>query len=203
MTGPPALDVSRETHQRLTLYAELLRQWTARINLVARSTLPDLWTRHFADSAQLYRLAPHPVDHWVDLGSGGGFPGLVIAILGMEAGSPARVTLVESDMRKAAFLATVIRQTGAPATVIARRAETLKPLGADVLSARALASLPVLLGHAERHLAPSGTALFPKGVSWEKECVAARDKWKFDARVATSETDDGAVVMSIKGVARV
>jgi len=106
-------------------------------------------------------------------------------------------------MRKAAFLATVIRQTGAPATVIARRAETLKPLGADVLSARALASLPVLLGHAERHLAPSGTALFPKGVSWEKECVAARDKWKFDARVATSETDDGAVVMSIKGVARV
>jgi len=203
VTGPPALDVSRETHQRLTLYAELLRQWTARINLVARSTLPDLWTRHFADSAQLYRLAPHPVDHWVDLGSGGGFPGLVIAILGMEAGSPARVTLVESDMRKAAFLATVIRQTGAPATVIARRAETLKPLGADVLSARALASLPVLLGHAERHLAPSGTALFPKGVSWEKECVAARDKWKFDARVATSETDDGAVVMSIKGVARV
>lgn len=203
MTGPPALDVSRETHQRLTLYAELLRQWTARINLVARSTLPDLWTRHFADSAQLYRLAPHPVDHWADLGSGGGFPGLVIGILGMEAGSPARVTLVESDMRKAAFLATVIRQTGAPATVIARRAETLKPLGADVLSARALASLPVLLGHAERHLAPSGTALFPKGVSWEKECVAARDKWKFDARVATSETDDGAVVMSIKGVARV
>jgi len=202
MTGR-VWDVSRETSARLETYAALLRKWNPRINLVSRNTLPDLWTRHFADSAQLCSLAPHPVGHWADLGAGGGFPGLVIAIVAMETGSPRRVTLVESDVRKGAFLNTVIRETGAPAAVVTDRIEAMPPLSADVLSARALADLTTLLGFAERHLAPEGTAIFPKGATWEKEVSAARKAWNFACRVAKSETEDGPVLLHITGVARV
>ncbi len=202
MTGR-GWDVSRETSARLETYAALLRKWNPRINLVSRNTLPDLWTRHFADSAQLYSLAPHPVGHWADLGAGGGFPGLVIAIMAMETGSPRRVTLVESDARKGAFLNAVIRETGATATVVTDRIEALPPLSADVLSARALADLTTLLGFAVRHLAPGGTAIFPKGATWEKEVTAARKAWSFGCRVAKSETEDGPVLLRITGVARV
>jgi len=202
MTGQ-GLDVSRETSERLEIYATLLRKWNPRINLVSKTTLPNLWTRHIADSAQLYDLAPHPVDHWADLGAGGGFPGLVIAIMAMETGSPRRVTLVESDARKGAFLNTVIRETGARASVIIDRIEETEALMADVLSARALADLPTLLGFAERHLAPGGTAIFPKGATWEKEVSAARKAWKFDCQVANSETEDGPVLLRITGAARV
>lgn len=197
------LDVSRETSERLEIYASLLRKWNPRINLVSKTTLPNLWTRHIADSAQLYDLAPHPVDHWADLGAGGGFPGLVIAIMAMEMESPRRVTLVESDARKGAFLNTVIRETGARASVIFDRIEATAPLMADVLSARALADLPTLLGFAERHLAPGGTAIFPKGATWEKEVSAARKAWNFNCQVANSETEDGPVLLRITGVARV
>ena len=203
MTGVPALDVSRETLDRLEIYAELLRKWNPRINLVAKSTLDDLWSRHMIDSAQVFGLADHPVDHWVDLGSGGGFPGLVVAIMAMEHGSPKKVTLVESDVRKSAFLRTVIRETGAPANVLTSRIEVTEPLNADVLSARALADLPALLEFAERHLSPHGTAIFHKGASWKKELSAAQEKWKFDHRVATSTTEEGPVVLSIAGVTRV
>lgn len=197
------LDVSRETSERLEIYATLLRKWNPRINLVSKTTLPNLWTRHIADSAQLYDLAPHPVDHWADLGAGGGFPGLVIAILAMETESPRRVTLVESDARKGAFLNTVIRETGVRASVIIDRIEETEALMADVLSARALADLPTLLGFAERHLAPGGTAIFPKGATWEKEVSAARKAWNFTCQVANSETEDGPVLLRITGVARV
>lgn len=196
-------NVSRETRRRLETYAALLKKWNARINLVSKATLPDLWTRHFADSAQLFRLAPHPVSHWADLGSGGGFPGLVIAIQAIESGTPARVTLVESDARKGAFLRSVICETGAPATVVTGRIESIAPLAADVLSARALADLPTLLGFADRHLGSGGAALFPKGACWQKDLAAAREAWNFDLRVDKSETEDGPVVLSITGVARV
>lgn len=203
MTAGPPLDVSRETMERLELYGKLLKKWNPRINLVAKSTIHDLWNRHFADSAQLYRIVQHPVDHWADLGSGGGFPGLVIAIMGMERQAPKQVTLVESDARKCAFLRTVIRETGAAASVINERIEDVDALNCDVLSARALADLTTLLGFAEKHLHPAGTALFPKGVSWKKELDQAREKWNFDHQVAKSETETGPVILSITGVARV
>ncbi|GAB4282378.1 MAG: 16S rRNA (guanine(527)-N(7))-methyltransferase RsmG [Roseovarius sp.] len=196
-------DVSRETAARLERHAALLRKWTQRINLVSRASLPELWQRHIADSMQLWDLAPHPVSHWADLGSGGGFPGLVIAILAIERGSPARVSLVESDQRKAAFLRTAIRETGAPAEVIAARAEALAPLGAEVLSARALADLPRLLGHVAHHMRPEGTALLPKGARWQKEVEAARQTWNFDLELAKSQTEAEAVILRIRGVARV
>lgn len=194
--------VSRETKDRLNTYAALLEAWSPRINLVSRASLRQLRTRHFADSAQLIDLAPHPVGHWADLGSGGGFPGLVIAILARETGSPARVTLVDSDARKSAFLRTVIRETGAIATVRTDRIEALEPLAADVLSARALADLPALLGFAARHLEPDGLALFPKGARWQRELREAQSTWQFAHRVVTSRTDPDAVILRITGVAR-
>jgi len=195
-------DVSRETKERLNTYAKLVEKWTPRINLVSRASLPHLQTRHFTDSAQLHAIAPHPVGHWADLGSGGGFPGLVIAILAQETGSPDRVTLVESDARKSAFLRTVIRETGVNATVRTERIEATAPLAADVLSARALARLATLLGHAARHLAPDGTALFPKGASWQEEISEARTKWQFTSRVDKSRTDPDAVILHVTGVSR-
>ena len=203
MTTAEDLNVSRETFDALNTYAALLEKWNPRINLVSRSTLADLWTRHIQDSAQLMALVPHPCKAWVDLGSGGGFPGLVIAIMAKETGSPAQTILVESDTRKATFLRTVIRETQALATVINKRIEDIAPLNADVLSARALADLPALLGFAEQHLSPNGTALFPKGIHWEKELQDAQSRWKFDHRVDMSLTETGPVVLSVTGVSRV
>lgn len=200
MTGVP--DVSRETQERLEVYGALLRKWNPRINLVSKTSLDDMWSRHFADSAQIHPLVRHPVDHWVDLGAGGGFPGLVIAILAQEHGSPRRVTLIESDARKAAFLRVVIRETGVSATVINERIEKTEPQNATVLSARALADLDGLLGFAEQHLASDGTALFPKGARWGVELKAAQRKWRFDYQLAKSVTGTGPVVFAITGVAR-
>ena len=196
-------DVSRETLERLQHFADLLQKWNPRINLVARSTIDDLWTRHIVDSAQIYDLADHPVDHWVDIGSGGGFPGLVVAILGMDRSSPEKTTLVESDVRKCAFLRTVVRETGAPVQVINDRIENIPPLQANVLSARALADLPKLLAFTSHHMAKDGLALFPKGASWEKELQEAQSQWNFEYRVAKSKTENGPAILAITGVSRV
>ncbi|WP_294612946.1 16S rRNA (guanine(527)-N(7))-methyltransferase RsmG [Roseovarius sp.] len=197
-----ALDVSRETKERLEVYAELLRKWNPKINLVSKATIEDLWWRHIEDSAQVYGLVPHPVDHWADIGSGGGFPGLVVAIIALERGSPQRTTLVESDSRKCAFLRTVIRETGANASVLNDRIEALPPMGVNVLSARALGSLDLLLSFAERHLGDGGTAIFPKGVNWEKELLEAQSKWNFKYELVKSKTESGPVIMKIAGVSR-
>ena len=205
MTGQGAaldgLNVSRETMARLQQFAELLQKWNPRINLVSRNSLPDLWTRHIADSVQVFRcVTPH--GHWLDLGSGGGFPGIIIAILAAEEAPDLRVTLIESDQRKSAFLRTAARETGANCRVISQRIEAVEPQQADILSARALAELDTLLGFAERHLKPGGVALFPKGVTWEKECAAARQRWNFSAQPITSKTDPDAVILKIEGVSR-
>lgn len=188
---------------RLERYAALLEKWNPKINLVARSTLKDLWDRHFVDSAQVFAHAPDGAKSWVDLGSGGGFPGLVIAILAAEKAPDMQVTLVESDTRKSAFLRTVIREAGISARVIDDRIEKIPPLQADVVSARALADLTTLLGFAAHHLAKGGIALFPKGVNWEKEVSEARQKWRFGCERFTSETDAAAVVLRIEGIEHV
>lgn len=198
-----SLDVSRETFERLTLYAALLERWNPRINLVAKSTLPDLWARHIVDSLQVFRAFQGNASLWADLGSGGGFPGLVVAIAAAEAGQPGLVTLVESDQRKAAFLRTVIRETGLNATVIAERIEKADPLNAEVLSARALADLGKLLGYAARHLAPEGVCLFQKGKNWRSEVQSAREAWQFSYDALPSTTESDAVVLKIKGLSRV
>ncbi|MCZ4255742.1 16S rRNA (guanine(527)-N(7))-methyltransferase RsmG [Sulfitobacter sp. G21635-S1] len=202
MTSLDRLNVSRETTDLLTQFSELVERWTVRINLISKASVDGIWERHVADSAQLFELAPE-FEHWVDLGSGGGFPGIVIAIIAKEARPEARITLVESDLRKATFLRTAIRELGLNAKVIAERIEELPPLGADVLSARALADLPALLEFTELHLAKSGTAIFPKGQNWRKEDEAARQLWSYSLDPVKSKTSAEAAILLIKDVSRV
>lgn len=198
------LDVSRETFDRLTALVALLQKWNPAINLVARSTIAEIWTRHIVDSAQLYRLAPSQVLHWVDLGSGGGFPGLVIGILAHELDPTRRVSLVEADQRKATFLRQASRELGLTnITVLSDRIESIPPLSADVLSARALSALSQLCGFALRHLSPSGLALFPKGVQHRAEIADAEQNWCFDVSILPSETDPAAVVLAMKAIQHV
>lgn len=196
------LDVSRETLERLETYAALLIKWNRRINLVAPNTIDLLWTRHVLDSAQLYDLAEGRSGGWVDLGSGGGFPGVVIAILSAER-SDLVVHLVESDARKATFLRTVIRDCKLDATVHTCRIEECPPFAADILSARALAPLEKLLGYAERHLAPTGIALFPKGAQAAEEVAEARKTWSFACEAIPSVTYASASILKIGDIARV
>ena len=196
-------DVSRETMERLEIYEGLLKKWNPKINLVSKATIDDLWKRHFVDSAQIFSLAPEGFRSWVDIGSGGGFPGLVCAIMGAEKAPDAKFTLIESDARKCVFLRTVAREVGIAPTVVTDRIEHAPPAQADVMSARALADLKALLGFSERHLQKTGTALFPKGVSWEKEVQEARKSWFFDCEAITSETESGAVILRIGGISRV
>jgi 16S rRNA (guanine527-N7)-methyltransferase len=202
MTSLDRLNVSRETTDLLTQFSELVERWTVRINLISNASVDGIWERHVADSAQLFELAPE-FEHWVDLGSGGGFPGIVIAIIAKEARPEARITLVESDLRKATFLRTAIRELGLNAKVIAERIEELPPLGADVLSARALADLPALLEFTDLHLAKSGTAIFPKGQNWRKEDEAARQLWSYSLDPVKSKTSAEAAILLIKDVSRV
>ncbi|WP_372605169.1 16S rRNA (guanine(527)-N(7))-methyltransferase RsmG [Actibacterium sp.] len=202
MTDLAGLNVSRETLQHLKTYEALLNKWNPAINLVAKSTLADAWTRHFIDSAQIFQLAPNAA-HWVDLGSGGGFPGMVVAILALEFAPQMQITLVESDQRKATFLRTVARETGANATVIAARIEDVPPLNADVLSARALAALDLLLEFANRHLSPDGVALFLKGANHDKEIAEAVANWRFTVQKLPSTTDSNAIILAIRELAHV
>ena len=195
------LDVSRETEARLTAFVDLVARWTPKINLISRGSLPDIWMRHVIDSVQVFTLAG-PGDLWADIGSGGGFPGIVAAICAREVRPGTRFVLIESDQRKAAFLRTAIRELDLNAEVIAKRIADAPPQHADILSARALADLSTLLEHAERHLAPGGTALFPKGESWQKELAAARQAWQFEARAITSLTNPDSVILCIKGISR-
>lgn len=206
MTESSALDrlsVSRETNDRLEALETLLKKWNPAINLVSKKSLSDAWRRHIIDSAQLFALAPAHVDHWVDLGSGGGFPGLVIAVLAAEFDPARRITLVEADQRKCAFLREAARQLGVKVDVRADRIESLAPLGADVLSARALAALQMLCGFCDRHLSPDGVALFPKGASYQDELADARHHWTFDVTVHPSDTEASAVVLEMKAIAHV
>ncbi len=198
----PELDVSRETFGQLERYAALLTKWNEKINLVGRRTIGDLWSRHILDSVQVYRAAP-PCRRWLDLGSGAGLPGAVVAILAKGQGTSTRVTCVDSDLRKGAFLRVVAHDLDVPLEVVTARIEDLPPCGADVVSARALAPLPVLLPLAARHLAHGGICLFPKGKSWREELEAARRSWHFSCDVLPSRTRADAVILRIGEPSRV
>jgi len=198
-----AFDVSRETLERLTIHARLLERWNPRINLVAASTLPTLWHRHMADSAQLWPLRPHDLTIWADIGAGAGFPGLVVAALAAEQAPDCRVRLIESDARKSAFLAEVIREAALPATVSTDRWQILPAQRADVVSARALATLTELLGAVEKHACPNGIGLFPKGETVHKEIDEANRRWRFDWRLVPSRTEPKAAILEIGAVHRV
>lgn len=199
MTAETAPAVSRETAQRLDTLAALVARWNPAINLVAPASIARLRDRHIADSLQLVALAPAP-RLWADLGSGGGFPGLVVAAALAERAPECRVVLVESDGRKAAFLRTAAQAMGLTVTVHAARAEALAPLGADVVSARALAPLPVLLPLVRRHLASDGVALLPKGARHAEELSAARRTFRFKLAKHASATSDDGVILAISEI---
>jgi 16S rRNA (guanine527-N7)-methyltransferase len=198
------IPVSRETLARLDRFADLLGHWQNSINLVSPATLPHLWTRHIADSLQLLALV-EASKIWVDLGSGGGFPGIpVAAALADIAG--AEVHLVESNRKKAAFLREAVRVTGAPAKVHAMRIEDFvagfsgRP---DVVSARALAPLKELLEAAYPLLKTGAVGLFPKGQDVEAELTEAAKCWKFDCKLIPSLTSPEGQVVVIHNPARV
>ena len=186
-------DVSRET-AALADYAAMLRKWNPAINLVSPTTLDEIETRHIADSRALAEVASAATGNWVDLGSGGGFPGMVMAICRPDLS----VALIESDRRKASFLRSVIRELGLTnATVIADRIESVDPLNAASVSARALASLPQLMAYVQRHLDPNGKAWLMKGRNWQAEVAAARHSWSFDLTAHPSSTDSEAAILEI------
>ena len=180
------VDVSRETLADLQIYADLLVKWQASINLVGPQTLSELWSRHFLDSLQVQRVVPE-ARRFVDLGSGAGFPGLVIALL-LKGEPGAEVILVESNGKKAAFLQAVIRATGAPARVVNQRIEQAMPSlpPPDVVTARALASLDQLIAWSFPLLKRGAIGLFPKGRDLDKEMADAARCWEMTADVIPS-----------------
>jgi 16S rRNA (guanine527-N7)-methyltransferase len=199
-----AFKVPRETIHRLVRYADLLALWQKSKNLVAPSTLPLVWSRHFADSAQLSGLAPK-ARLWLDLGSGAGFPGLVVAIL--HAGRPDfRMHLVESNRKKCAFLAEVARATKAPVEIHAMRIEELgarvQSLCPDVVSARALAPLPRLFELASPFFGPKTTGLFLKGRETETEMAEARARFDFSSRLRESMTSPDSHIVEVSALRR-
>ncbi len=187
--------VSRKTEARLDAYVNLLLHWQAKTNLVASSTLPQLWTRHIADSLQLLTLAPD-AKAWVDLGSGGGFPGVVLACALAEAPGAA-VHLVERNAKKAAFLREALRITGAPAIIhVADIGDYVDSFAGpvDCVTARALAPLHRLVGLAEPLVARGAKALFLKGQDVEAELTEATKYWKLEPRLHSSLTGQGWIV---------
>jgi 16S rRNA (guanine527-N7)-methyltransferase len=187
--------VSRETEARLDAYVELLLRWQAKTNLVASSTLPRLWTRHIADSLQLLALAP-AAKIWIDLGSGGGFPGVVLACAIAEV-SGAAVHLVERNTRKAAFLREALRITGAPAIIhLADIGDCVDSFvgPVDCVTARAVAPLHQLVGFAEPLVKKGATALFPKGQDVGAELTEATKYWTLTPRLHASLTGQGWIV---------
>lgn len=193
-------NVSRETFEMLRAYEALVLKWTKRINLVSKSDTAHLWDRHVLDSAQVFDIAPTST-HWVDIGSGGGFPGVVCAI--MAKGVPdSSFTFIDSDARKCTFLRTAIREFGLNAQVLSERIEHVAPQRADVLTARALDDLSGLLEFAERHLSSSGVGIFPKGSNWKKEHEAARQRWSYKFDPIKSTTNPDAIIMKIKELRR-
>ncbi|MFQ5958440.1 MAG: 16S rRNA (guanine(527)-N(7))-methyltransferase RsmG [Alphaproteobacteria bacterium] len=189
--------VSRETLARLEAYAALLARWQRRINLASAASLGDVWRRHFLDSAQLFPYLPASLGRLVDLGSGAGFPGLVLAILGADG-----VELIESDGRKCTFLAEAARVTETAVTIRNARIEWLPWAPADVVTARALAPLQQLLASAERFLTCHSVCLFLKGAGVEEELTSAAKEWNMRVNRQPSKTDPRGVVLHIQGITR-
>jgi 16S rRNA (guanine527-N7)-methyltransferase len=189
------VDVSRETEDRLEIIVRTVERWQRAVNLVARSTLSDIWFRHLLDSAQLVPLLPRYAHSLTDLGSGGGFPGLVLAALRPDLD----ITLIDSDARKGAYLAEAARRMILPKLprIVTGRIETVPPAKADVVTARAVAPLRQLLFWAVPHRNDPAICLFHKGKGWQGELTEARQDWDIEAQLSPSVTDRDAVLLSI------
>ncbi|MGI9452132.1 MAG: 16S rRNA (guanine(527)-N(7))-methyltransferase RsmG [Geminicoccaceae bacterium] len=191
------IDVSRETLERFDLYLDLLKRWQRAINLVGKKTLVDPWRRHILDCAQLMTYLPSRDSTVVDLGSGAGLPGLILAILGQ-----ANVHLVECDQRKAQFLKEVVRTLALDVTVHVKRIEAMGPISADVLTARALAPLPTLLTLAQPLLRPDTICLFLKGRHGKDELTEAKKSWMMASQIFPSLSDPSASILKLREIQR-
>lgn len=191
-------NVSRETLGRLAAYAAMLARWNRTINLVGASTLADCWRRHFLDSAQLAPLIPGNARTLVDLGSGAGFPGLVLAAI-----TDLDVHLVERDGRKAVFIQEVMRVAGIPATLHRESAEQAELPPADIVTARAFASLAEICPVAHRILRPDGKMLLLKGRNFAEELTIAQKTWKMNVESLASRTDPLGMILVIGGLSPV
>jgi 16S rRNA (guanine527-N7)-methyltransferase len=189
------VDVSRETRDQLEALVHTLGRWQKAINLVGKATLEDIWVRHILDSAQLLPLIPRSAQTLADLGSGGGFPGLVLAAMRPDL----QVTLIEADARKGAFLGEAGRRMGLKnqPKVVVSRLEAAPPAGADVVTARALAPLGQLLAWAEPHRGEKAICLFHKGKGWQGEVTEAKKDWDLEAQPFSSVTDRDSVLLRI------
>jgi 16S rRNA (guanine527-N7)-methyltransferase len=206
-------DVSRETIARLDRFVELLLVWQGRTNLISPSTIPSLWTRHVADSLQLLQLAeitpPRAGEGrvggvWLDLGSGGGFPGIVLACALADVPGT-RIHLIESNMKKASFLREAVRETKVPGIVHAARIETLVPVlggAADYVTARALAPLPDLLEMIAPFLKKGAKAFLPKGQDLDIELTKATKRWNIEAETVPSKTSKAGRILIVHALSR-
>ena len=195
-------NVSRETFSLLERLAALVEKWNKSINLISKSTVPNLWERHILDSVQIYHATQVNFKRWLDIGSGAGFPGLVLAILAKEKNIDGEIILVESDKRKCSFLHTARRDLNLNLTIINNRLEDCDVQKADIISARALADLATLFELSFKHMSRKTTFIFPKGKSWQEELFVAEKTWNFSWEAVNSITDSQAVVLKIGDLAR-
>ncbi len=191
-------DVSRETQGLLDAYILLLEKWNPKINLISKNSLPEVIDRHINDSLQLLEFEAD-AENWLDLGSGGGLPGIPVAIF-LRDKTGFKMTLLESDARKCAFLRTVGRELDLPVSVVNSRIESHAPHNAMTISSRALAPLHKLLEFSHLHLSPEGAGLFLKGAKWKEELEEAQKLWSFDYECYSSKTDENGVVLKIGNI---
>lgn len=193
-------DVSRETHDMLRAYSDLLVTWTRKINLIAPSTVSQVWERHILDSLDAIKKPSEVSGRWVDLGSGGGLPGMVAAIVYRDRLDSC--VLVESDQRKCVFLRSVVRELELPVQIMGNRIEDSNLGNPDIVSARALASLSKLLDYTSDYHAGKSRYLFMKGRAWRDEVAEARSRYRFALEVFPSVTDTGSTTLLLSNVQR-
>ena len=189
------LNVSRETLDLFSVYGETLAKWQSKINLVSGKTIDNVWGRHFLDCAQLHNLLPSGTKSILDIGSGAGFPGLVLAIMGAK-----NVTLVESDSKKCLFLSEVVRRTGGHANIVNCRIEEFDGGYFDVITARALAPMDKLLSYINPHFGPGTKGFFLKGEQVDRELTKAKKQWKLDYKTVQSITNDSGSIIVVEKI---
>ncbi|MBL4929064.1 16S rRNA (guanine(527)-N(7))-methyltransferase RsmG [Fuscibacter oryzae] len=192
--------LSPEAEQDLRRFAQMMLKWNQHINLISKASEGEIWNRHILDSVQIWPISPDTAKLWVDIGSGGGLPGLVVAILAKYLRSDMRVVLIESDRRKAAFLVQASNALSLNCEVRAARIEDVADLQADVVSARALAPLSTLLMLGKRVSADDAVLIFPKGERAEEEILTARRDWQFTLKQTSSVTNPAASLLRITEV---
>lgn len=194
-------DVSRETIEKLEAFVALLREWNAKMNLVSKNSLEDVWVRHVLDSLQLIKYIPENVQTLLDIGSGAGFPALVLAIAMQEKMPTAKCQLVESITKKTVYLNDVKNRIGLNnVQIINSRVENLKVKNVDIVTARAVAALDVLCEYVYAMATKNTRMLFLKGCSYEQEVVAAKQKWHFDLKVYKNQYSEDGVLLEINNL---